>query len=202
MVETTVTAEDSSAEPGAIMSALSDTDCREILVATSDASMSVAELVDECAIPMATAYRKVERLVELDLLEERIRVRPRGRNSREYRLRAEAIHIAIPDQQTPAITFSCTIGRYDSAENQTAEIWTDGGQLSSEDSEYDQQRRLRKIFEDVTGTVAFVETQKRTQPRYSDDDQDTAVSEYVAATAKEDGLSDAIATPEMSEDVE
>lgn len=184
------------------MSALGDGDCREILVATSDDPMTVAELVDECEIPMATAYRKVERLVELGLLHERIRVRPRGRNSREYRLRAEAIHVTIPDQQTSAVSFSCTISGRESAEDQRAEIWTDGGQLTENGDEYDQQRRLRKIFEDVTGTVAFVETQERNPSRYSDDIRDTTVSEYVTAAAKADGLSDAITAPEMGDNSE
>lgn len=199
MIETT---ENPSLEPEAIISALSDTDCREILVATSDDPMTVAELVEECEIPMATTYRKVERLVELDLLDERIRVRPRGRNSREYRLRAEAVHVTIPDERTPAVTFSCTIGGSDPAGTQEAEMWTDGGQLSDDGDEFEQQRRLRKIFEDVTGTVAFVETQERTPSRYSDDERDTTVSEYVTAVTKADGLSDAIAPPEMSEDAE
>lgn len=183
------------------MSALGDSDCREILVAVSDDPMTVSELVDECEIPMATAYRKVERLVELELLEEGIRVRPRGRNSREYRLRVESVHVAIPDQRSPAVSFSCTITGRESAENQRAQVWTDGGQLPDEGDEYDQQRRLREIFEDVTGTVAFVETQEQTTPsRYSDDERDATVSEYVTATAKADGLSDAITAPEMSDE--
>lgn len=184
------------------MSALGDSDCREILTATSDGPMTVSELVDECNIPMATAYRKVERLVELELLEEGIRVRPRGRNSREYRLCVEAVHVTIPDRRAPAVSFSCAITGREPAERQRAKIWTDGGQLA-DDEECDQQRRLRKIFEDVTGTVAFVETQEQTMPsRYSDDERDVAVSEYVTATAKADGLSDAITAPEMSDESE
>lgn len=181
------------------MSALGDRDCREILVATSDDSMTVSELVDECEIPMATAYRKVERLVELELLNEEIRVRPRGRNSREYSLGVESVHVAIPDRQAPAVSFDCTITGREPVENRRAQVWTDGGH--STDDEYEKQRRLREIFEDVTGTVAFVETQEQTTPsRYSDDEHDAAVSEYVTATAKADGLSDAIAAPEMDDE--
>lgn len=120
--------EDPSVDPGKIMSALGDTDCRQILAATSDDPMTVVELVEECEIPMATAYRKVERLVELDLLEERIRVRPRGRNSCEYRLCVEAVHVAIPDQQAPAVTFSCRIDELDSRKSADGDV--DGWQIA------------------------------------------------------------------------
>lgn len=108
----------STKSPWAVISALSDSDCREILIATSDESVSVSELIDKCEIASATAYRKVERLVDLSLLDEQIRIRPKGRNCREYRLRVETIHIEMPDQPDPDMNVSCTITGDESIEDQ------------------------------------------------------------------------------------
>jgi DNA-binding transcriptional ArsR family regulator len=189
--------------PGAVLSALADDDCRAILVATADDPRTVSELVETCDIPMATAYRKVDRLSDLDLLDERIRVKPRGRNSREYRLRAESIHISIPQRRASSVTLGCTIAARKPAEHKPARVSTDGGRLVDDSKMTEQQHHLRRIFERVTGTVGFVETQEQSvSSRYFDDDRDAAVSEYVAAAAKADGLSDAITIPEMSTDHE
>lgn len=189
--------------PESVLSALADDDCRAILVATADEPRTVSELVDSCGIPMATAYRKVDRLADIDLLDERIRVKPRGRNSREYLLRAESIHVSIPEPHSSAVTFGCTIAARKPADGNPAKISTDGGQLLDDAKPDDQQHHLRCIFERVTGTVGFVETQEQlVSSRYFDDERDAALSEYVTAAAKADGLSDAITIPEMSTDHE
>lgn len=116
---------DSSRE---ILSALADEDCWEILTATADEPRTVSELCTECDIPMATAYRKVNQLVDLSLLDERIRVKPRGRNSREYRLWAETVHITVPiDSST--VSLDCTITTPEHARTQIPVLSTDGGQI-------------------------------------------------------------------------
>lgn len=187
--------------PGAVLSALADDDCRAILVATADEPRTVSELVNTCEIPMATAYRKVDRLADLGLLEERIRVKPRGRNSREYFLRAESIHVSIPQPRASALTLGCTIEACKPAESKFARVSTDGGRLVEDPSTTERQRRLGRIFERVTGTVGFVETQEQmVSSRHFDDERDAAVSEYVTEAAKADGLSDAITMPEMDTD--
>lgn len=190
-------------KPRAIMSALADEDCRTVLVATAEEPQTVSELVETCDIPMATAYRKVDRLTELELLDERIRVSPEGRNSREYRLQAESIHVAISEDQTPAILVDCAIAAREPGSDQRVTVSTDGGQTMDRSPSSDQQHRLRQIFEDITGAVGFVETQEQpVSSRFSDDEHDATVSEYVTAVAKADGLSDAITTPEMNSDLD
>lgn len=187
--------------PGAVLAALADDDCRAILVATADEPRTVSELVDTCEIPMATAYRKVDRLADIDLLDERIRVKPRGRNSREYLLRAESIHVSIPERSSSTLSLGCTISGRKPVESKLAKVSTDGGQLIDDAQMSEQHHHLRRIFERVTGTVGFVETQEQlVSARYFDDERDAAVSEYVTAAAKADGLSDAITIPEMSTD--
>ena len=84
-----------SDEPRTVLTALADTDTRAILAATGAEPRSVAELVDHCEIPTATAYRKVDDLVEAGLLEERVRIRPQGRNVSEYVLGVNAITVTL-----------------------------------------------------------------------------------------------------------
>jgi hypothetical protein len=182
------------------MAALADDKCRSILMATADEPMTVSELCSECDLPTATAYRKVDHLSELALLEEGIRVKPRGRNSREYRLRADTFHVMIQGQRSGSVTLDCTITMGAQTREQSSLISADGGRVLDESGTGDQQRRLREIFEDVTGTVEFVETETQSiTSRFADSDRDVAISEYVAAAARADGLSDAIATPELND---
>lgn len=114
-----------------VLSALADEDCWEILTATADEPRTVSELCAECDIPMATAYRKVNQLVEMSLLDERIRVKPRGRNSREYRLWAETVHITVPIDSS-AVSLDCTITTPEHARTQIPVLSTDGGHIRGE----------------------------------------------------------------------
>lgn len=85
----------------------------------------------------------------------------------------------------------------------TPRVSTDGGTPIEESQSSSKQRRLSQIFEEVTGTVQFVETEKQsTGSRYAGSDRHPTVSEYVTAAAREDGLSDAITTPEFDADAE
>ncbi len=73
---------DRSAE--ALLEVLGDEDSRAILRVTMKKPRSVTELVEACQIPSATAYRKVDRLENLGLLTQRIRIDPGGRNRTTY----------------------------------------------------------------------------------------------------------------------
>ena len=86
------TAPDPSAS---VLGTLADEDMRAILNATAAESKSVPEIVEECDIPTATAYRKVDILEKLGLLDEQVRIRPGGRNTAEYSLNSGEISIAF-----------------------------------------------------------------------------------------------------------
>lgn len=79
------------------LSALADAHCRTILAEISavDDAVTVPELIERCEIPTATAYRKVDVLVDAELLEETTRIRPRGRNVSEYTTQVTSIHVAL-----------------------------------------------------------------------------------------------------------
>lgn len=112
--------------PGDVLSALGDKDCWAILTETVEEPRTVSELCSACDIPMATAYRKVNRLTDLSLLNERIRVKPRGRNSCEYSLCAETIRISVP-MDASTLTVDCTIRSQQHARTPAPVLSTDGG---------------------------------------------------------------------------
>lgn len=89
-----------------VLGLLADPDARAIMLATASDSLSVPELVGRCEIPTATAYRKVEALVETGLLSKNIRIRPHGRNANEYELRQRSISITISQHGEPFIELS------------------------------------------------------------------------------------------------
>ncbi|ELY44247.1 ArsR/SmtB family transcription factor [Natronorubrum sulfidifaciens] len=78
-------ADDRSIDAHAVLAALDDDACRDILEATSEESLTATELSEQCEIPMSTAYRKVEKLTEADLVEERVRINTSGKHATEYR---------------------------------------------------------------------------------------------------------------------
>ena len=88
------------------LSLLADQNARSILAATASSPRTVPDLVTECDIPAATAYRKVEALVEVGLLDEQIRIRPHGRNANEYLLATDTIEIQLRDGDPPRVHLS------------------------------------------------------------------------------------------------
>lgn len=67
-----------------LLDALQDPDCRCILDETSDEALSANEIADTCALPLSTTYRKLARLVDTGLLDERTRLRQSGKHASEY----------------------------------------------------------------------------------------------------------------------
>lgn len=78
-----------------LLSALEDEDCRSILDATADDSLSASELSETCELPLSTTYRKVDILTEAGLLEEQIRLSTSGKHTSEYALCVEDIHLSF-----------------------------------------------------------------------------------------------------------
>lgn len=74
---------------------LADCDCREILDTTGREPMTAAEISDQCGIPLSTTYRKLERLTDENLLEERTRIRTAGKHARQYERTVEELHIHL-----------------------------------------------------------------------------------------------------------
>ena len=67
-----------------LLRALEDGDCRTILEATGEEALSATELSERYDLPTSTVYRKLERLTDAGLIEERIRIHRTGRHVSEY----------------------------------------------------------------------------------------------------------------------
>lgn len=96
------------------------------------------------------------------------------------------------DRRTP-----CDGGSSDTVES--GRLLTDGGTPVETDGDTDRHRHLQQLFEDVTGSVAFVESQDRSTDNRCLDDHETGISTYVTDAARSDGLSDAITAPDASD---
>lgn len=184
--------------PTAALTLLADAGARTILQATTTEPRSVAELVDECEIPTATVYRKVDSLVEADLLEKRVRIRSDGRNGNVYVTRVAAVTVNFPEDeecsiaclQEPEDRGETNRGTDEDAAKQSTVV-TDGGEESK--TTVDARReRLLAVFKDVTGADELVVTQEEMNSSRVIDETTTSLSNYVTATMTDDGLTDAI----------
>lgn len=190
----------SNESPKAVLASLADADSRAILENTVTTARSVPELVDRCHIPTATAYRKVRRLTEIGLLEEHVHIRASGKNVSKYRLRVPAFSVTISG--TDGIEFDALSDTGGDREWNTesrnplvveeGELTTDGGSESPITATREQ-RRLGKLFIDVTGTKILVDEQDAAASSQAiRDDDSISISEYVARMVDNDGLEETI----------
>ncbi|WP_232702395.1 winged helix-turn-helix domain-containing protein [Halobacterium wangiae] len=79
----------------AVLAALDDPDCRAILEAASDESLTAAEIGEACDLPSSTAYRKIDVLDEAGLLDEELRIRRSGKHVSEYTCGVEDVSVSF-----------------------------------------------------------------------------------------------------------
>ncbi|WP_436343897.1 helix-turn-helix domain-containing protein [Natronorubrum sp. FCH18a] len=68
-----------------------------ILIHTSTKAMSAAELSEACDASISTVYRRIERLQEHDLLDERLQPDRDGHHYKTYAARLERVEIELVD---------------------------------------------------------------------------------------------------------
>lgn len=95
----TATDDRPNADCETVLSALEDPDCRALLEATADRALTAGELTERCDIPRSTTYRKLERLSEAGLLEERVRLSADGKHASEYRRTFDDVTISLCDSE-------------------------------------------------------------------------------------------------------
>lgn len=78
-----------------LLDLLSDPRCRSILAATTDTARSARELAECCDVPLSTTYRKLDELVEAELLSERPRVRRAGKHPSEFRRVVDEVVVSV-----------------------------------------------------------------------------------------------------------
>lgn len=97
-----------SVDPEDVLAALSDTDCRRILDATST-PLTAREISEACDLPSSTTYRKIDLLTDAGLVEERLRLDSTGKYPHEYQCSIDNVVVHL-------------------AENGGVEIGLDGGE--------------------------------------------------------------------------
>lgn len=80
-----------------VVELLDDDHARSILVATSEQPRSASELSDWRDVSVSTIYRRVDRLLAADLLEEQTRPRPDGHHDTVYVSMLERFELTIQD---------------------------------------------------------------------------------------------------------
>jgi len=84
------------ADAGAlVLEVLGDEACRHILGETGAEPMTANELADICDLSVSTTYRKLSRLKESGLLEERLRMCRSGKHTREYVRRFDGVRVSV-----------------------------------------------------------------------------------------------------------
>lgn len=87
-----------------VLAALKNERCRKIIRETDREPLSASELSDRCEIPLSTVYRVVQRLVEIQVLEKRVRLSSYPQYTNEYALVADTISIDIGGE--PALSLA------------------------------------------------------------------------------------------------
>ena len=80
-----------------LFGALEDEDCRALLQAAAGDARSASELSEECDLPLSTTYRKVDKLADVGLLAERLRLCSSGKHTSEYALNIADMHISLTE---------------------------------------------------------------------------------------------------------
>jgi DNA-binding transcriptional ArsR family regulator len=109
----------SSPELQPVLDALVDPDCRAILAALAETpEQSVGELAERCDLPDTTAYRKVGRLADADLVDETTEVRSDGHHTTVYRAAVEGVFVGLEDAE-----FGVEVARPEPADERLARFW-------------------------------------------------------------------------------
>lgn len=86
---------DDSQRVDQIMDVINDKNCRAILEETEGGDQSADDLAEACGLAQSTTYRKINRLLEVDLLDERFRISPTGRHLRTFQLAVTDLQIHV-----------------------------------------------------------------------------------------------------------
>lgn len=89
-----------------VLAALKNKRCREIMRETTQEALSANELSERCDVPLSTVYRVVQRLVEIQVLEKRVRLSSYPQYTHEYALVAETVNIEIGGESVLSLSVS------------------------------------------------------------------------------------------------
>jgi predicted transcriptional regulator len=88
---------DSAPDLATLVDLLDDGHVRTILAATSAEPLSAATLADRCGLSTSAVYRRVDRLTDAGLLDERTRPRSDGHHEAVYVATVERFELVVRD---------------------------------------------------------------------------------------------------------
>lgn len=88
----------------AVLDVLDDPDCRAMVRALDETpGQSRQELAEACGLSRTTAYRKVDRLVDADLVRTTTERRDDGHHTTRYTVAFEGVYVSLDDDSAFAV---------------------------------------------------------------------------------------------------
>lgn len=78
-----------------VLSALGDQDCRELLSACEQESLTAQECAEACELPLSTVYRKLDLLTDAGLLEENRRIKTANNHPTEFSTSFDTLAVSL-----------------------------------------------------------------------------------------------------------
>lgn len=104
-----------------VLDALHDQDCRTI-IRHLDEPMTAQELAKHTDIPQSTAYRKLDKLTEATILDERTEIRSDGHHTTRYVIDIEEVRFTLEDTRE----FTIELDRpAQTADERLADMWSE-----------------------------------------------------------------------------
>lgn len=114
-------ADESSPDLQAVLDALDDPDCRDI-VGVLETPMTADEISEAADVPLSTTYRKLELLTEASLLEEGVEIRADGQHASRYSIAFEEVIIGLTEHREFDVDIS---RRPRTADERLANLWSE-----------------------------------------------------------------------------
>lgn len=102
-----------------VLATLDDGDCRAIIHLLEE-PMSATQLAERGDIPLSTAYRKLERLSQATLLDERTEIRPDGHHTSRYEIDFTEVRIGLDEERTLTLSIERPAR---TADERLAQLW-------------------------------------------------------------------------------
>lgn len=91
-----------------VLQALADPTSRTILRLISAQTMTAAEVIETIELPTSTGYRKLNQLLETQLVEAEYRLSSDGKHPRQFQCKVSRVCIQLPTNDRPlAVRLSC-----------------------------------------------------------------------------------------------
>lgn len=81
-----------------LLALLGDEYARNILSTLGDESLPAREIANRSEISRATVYRRINRLEDVDIVEEVMSIHPEGQHRREFRIAHDHIELSLVDK--------------------------------------------------------------------------------------------------------